>query len=165
MNRLSQEVTVLLKLCFACQAELLESDRFCRRCGVSQQTVGFAAHEKPPDKATGDSLNRQETASRLAANDAFEFYVTGDGLLLDERPPAGYRTTTLVKEKAYGRVSGSLVSAIAASVSENAATYFNNRLARKVIPAMILIPIWLIIILLSPLDAYATAKMLAKQFN
>jgi hypothetical protein len=166
MDRISQEVTVLLRLCLACQAELLETDRFCRRCGVCQQTGDLNGDEPAVKKATGEPLQR--TAPALSADEAFEFYVTGDGLLLNEA--VGYQTTPFAQEKSsqeqsYRRVSGSLVNALAASVTDNVAANFNSRLARKVIPAIILIPIWLIIILLSPLDAYATAKMLTKQVN
>lgn len=165
INRISQEVTVLLKLCTSCQAELLESDRFCRRCGVNQKTGDLLADEQPAGKTTGESLQQRETASRLSADEAFEFYVTGDGLLVHNQPPAGYATTALGKDKLYRRVSGSLVKAVAASLSAGTAPYATSRFAKRVIPAMILIPIWLLIILLSPLDAYAMAKMLAKQVN
>lgn len=173
MNRISQEVTVRLKLCSRCRAELLESDRFCRRCGVNQQTGDRFADDLPVRQLTGEGLAKAATAAPLSvhnplpltADETFAFYVTGDGLPPGAQQGVSYATTTLVKEKSYRRVSGSLVKAVAASVTENALPYFTNRFARRVIPAMILIPIWLIIILLSPLDAYATAKMLTKQVN
>src|SRR5262245_34625522 len=125
-EQISQEVTVLLKLCFACQAERLASDRFCRRCGVSQSS---ALNEKSPDKTTGEALHRKATASRLAVNEAVEYYVTDDGLLLSERPRAGYETTVLSKERFFRRVSGSLVNTLVASVSDSAAPYVNCRFA------------------------------------
>jgi hypothetical protein len=38
-----------------------------------------------------------------------------------------------------------------------------NHLSKLLISALLAIPIWLIIMLLSPLDAYATAKTISKQ--
>jgi hypothetical protein len=39
----------------------------------------------------------------------------------------------------------------------------HNRLFKWLVSDLLSIPIWLIIVLLSPLDAYATAKMTSKQ--
>ncbi|MEW6131536.1 MAG: hypothetical protein AB1757_31205 [Acidobacteriota bacterium] len=168
INYNSQDVTVLLKLCAWCAAELLESDRFCRRCGVNQQTGKRATTEIKNSfslKNTDEPLNQKNTVARLTPDEAFEFYVTGDGLLLNNQPTDRYATTVLVNENPYRKFSGSLVKAIASGVTENTAPCFNKTFARRIIPAMILIPVWLVIILLSPLDAYATAKSLTKQLN
>jgi hypothetical protein len=125
----------------------------------------------PANPITDTSIDQKARANPLSANEACQVYVT----LPDEQVAAGLATTTLAPEKSlqekaspeksYRRVSGSLVEAVALGVAENTATYCTSRLAKQLIPAMILIPIWLIIILLSPLDAYATAKLLTKQVN
>jgi hypothetical protein len=61
------------------------------------------------------------------------------------------------------RVSGSLIGALTNGVSASATDYPLNRGVRRVIAVLISIPIWLIIILLSPLDAYTAAKAVTNQ--
>src|SRR5262245_58941830 len=58
-------------------------------------------------------------------------------------------------------ISGALVAAVAAGVANNTGQV-QSLLARSIISALISIPIWLIIILLSPLDAYTTVKSIAR---
>jgi hypothetical protein len=70
-------------------------------------------------------------------------------------------TSPATQDHTYHRVSGALVAAITSGVSVGAAGYPVNRVVRKVIPILISIPIWLIIILLSPLDAYTAARTAA----
>ncbi|HZS10297.1 MAG TPA: hypothetical protein VFD58_36045 [Blastocatellia bacterium] len=70
-------------------------------------------------------------------------------------------TSPATQDHTYHRVSGALVSAITSGVSVGTADYHVNRLVRKVIPILISIPIWLIIILLSPLDAWTAARTAA----
>jgi hypothetical protein len=59
-------------------------------------------------------------------------------------------------------ISGALVAAVCAGVATNTGR-IQSLLARRVISALISIPIWLIIILLSPLEAYASARGVARQ--
>lgn len=59
-------------------------------------------------------------------------------------------------------ISGALVAAVATGVANNSGQ-IHSLLARRVISALISFPIWLIIILLSPLDAYVTARSVARQ--
>jgi hypothetical protein len=62
----------------------------------------------------------------------------------------------------YRRVSGPLVSAILTGVSDGAGETYGPLIKRMVL-ALISIPIWLIIVLLSPLDAYAAARAISRQ--
>ncbi|HEY7912452.1 MAG TPA: hypothetical protein VIG62_11130 [Blastocatellia bacterium] len=113
--------TVAIKACAGCGGGLLETDRFCRWCGVSQSDRG--AH------------------------------------LCSSSP----LTTTALSEPAlYRRVSGPLVSAILTGVSDGAGETYGPLIKRMVL-ALISIPIWLIIVLLSPLDAYAAARAISRQ--
>jgi predicted amidophosphoribosyltransferase len=73
-----------------------------------------------------------------------------------------YKTAPLPQLGAYRRVSGPLVAQLAADISARAAQV-NNCLLRHLVLAIIVLPLWLLIILLSPLDAYATAKAIAGQ--
>ncbi|MEW6209553.1 MAG: hypothetical protein AB1631_14385 [Acidobacteriota bacterium] len=111
--------TAMIKNCCACKAELLDSDRFCRRCGASQGTAAIRAHSQ-----TGAATVRLET-------------------------------------DAYHLVSGSLIRAMTAGVRVQASGSLCGRFARRVILALVSIPIWLIIIFLSPLDAYLAARELS----
>jgi hypothetical protein len=77
-----------------------------------------------------------------------------------------YTTSALERAGAkaglYRRVSGPLVSAVVAGVSANSPQSY-GRFMKRAILALISIPIWLIIVLLSPLDAYAAAKNLLRE--
>jgi hypothetical protein len=58
--------------------------------------------------------------------------------------------------------SGRLLAAVVTGISPRIAP-LHNRLFKWLISALLSIPILLIIVLLSPLDAYATAKTISKQ--
>lgn len=137
-NRPDQTETAPLVLCHACGAEARDSDRFCRRCG---------AHLVEPERAA--------------------IAPVGAGYLIASSRPSSltspYSTSPLTQTVINHRVSGTLLTSITNGVSANLAVYPINRVARRVIIALISIPIWLVIILLSPLDAYFTAKAIARQ--
>jgi hypothetical protein len=59
-------------------------------------------------------------------------------------------------------VSGRLLAAVVSGVSPRIAP-LHNPLLKWLISALLSIPILLIIVLLSPLDAYAAAKTISKQ--
>ena len=79
-----------------------------------------------------------------------------------------YTTASLEQVKArtgsYRPVSGPLVSAMLAGVSTGHARPFYSRFWRKAVFALVSIPVWLLIVLLSPIDAYATAREISKEF-
>jgi hypothetical protein len=128
--------TVDLRLCPACASEVRPRDRYCRRCGVSQNLTVSS----PTEPLTEPGLDASGAS-----------YVTA----LLSRPVAG--------DDVYHRVSGSLVKAITAGLSSSASVQLDGRYARRAVLALISIPIWLIIVLLSPLDAYATARTVIRQ--
>jgi predicted amidophosphoribosyltransferase len=72
------------------------------------------------------------------------------------------RDTSSLPQYMYTLVSGRLLAAAASSLSLHVAP-LRNRLFKWLISALLSIPIWLIIVLLSPLDAYTTAKTITKQ--
>lgn len=63
----------------------------------------------------------------------------------------------------YHRVSGPLVNAVVTGALAGPPTENVSPVVKRAILALISIPIWLIIVLLSPLDAYAAVKVLARQ--
>lgn len=62
----------------------------------------------------------------------------------------------------YHLVSGPLVKAIAETVPATLALQRRDRFLQGVIQTLVLVPIWLMFVLLSPFDAYAAARNLTK---
>ncbi|HET8674791.1 MAG TPA: hypothetical protein VFO63_03305 [Blastocatellia bacterium] len=129
--------TVTVKACNACRGGLLERDKFCRWCG-SPQTHSLDCQ----DQRSSLSLSPYTTSAlnQVALNQA----------ALASRP--------------YGRVSGPLVRALVESVSGGRSTEPAGRVVRSIVQALVSIPIWLMIVLLSPIDAYVAAKSISRQF-
>ena len=125
-------ITVAVKACTSCGGGLLEYDKFCRWCGARQLDL-LASHK----------LNSAPSMN----------------LTPGERSP--YTTSALDQQAGLlNRVSGPLVSAVIASLAGSPDA--QSQFVKRAILALISIPIWLIIILLSPLDAYAAAKNLVR---
>ena len=133
--------TVAVKACPSCSGGLLEYDKFCRWCGAHQL-----------DFATGEKLTNSAAMNLSSMN-------------LSSKGLSAYRTSALDQSGAspslYRRVSGPLVSAVVAGVVSGS-TQEQNQFVKRAILALISIPIWLIIVLLSPLDAYVAAKNLLR---
>lgn|SRR5262245_19245827 len=72
------------------------------------------------------------------------------------------RVTSSLSQDMYTLVSGRLIATAVSGISPHVAP-LHNALFKWLISALLSIPIWLIIVLLSPLDAYATAKTISKQ--
>ena len=70
--------------------------------------------------------------------------------------------TVAANEDSYHPVSGPLVKAVVARVSSGAAEPLHGRVLKSSILALISVPIWLIIVLLSPIDAYLAARTLSR---
>src|SRR5262252_449938 len=120
--------TVGLTQCHTCRAELLESDMFCRRCGVNQ------------------SLCTAPLTFIDGQGDSFEY---------ETRPLRGVANRG-------GSFSGTLVNFVTRSVSERASGCGANRLTMRLVGALVMAPLWVMIVLLAPLDAYVAAKAIAK---
>lgn len=129
MFALEMTETIGLMQCHNCGAELLEHDKFCRRCGVSQ-----CLRTAPPSVvAVRTDRSEHET-----------------------RPLPGSKNRG-------GSFSGTLVNVVTQSVSEGTSSLCANRWTMWLVGALALVPLWLMIALLSPLDAYIAAKAIAKQ--
>ena len=138
MDSTREAKTVAVKACAACCGGLLEYDKFCRWCGTRQPDLLMMRDE------TSD-LELQLSASS------------------DSLPLTTSRLEVGAQSNLYRRVSGPLVSAVVRGVSANTQAAPRNRFLSRAILALISVPIWLIIILLSPLDAYAAAKNLLRE--
>jgi hypothetical protein len=74
--------------------------------------------------------------------------------------PSGHNTSQLA-QRSYQSISGALVAAVATGISHNT-PQLHSRLAKWLISALVSIPIWLLIVLLSPFDAYVTARAILR---
>ena len=135
---LEQARTVAIKTCSACASGLLERDKFCRWCGARQ----------PHDEGSG-SNRVQEIPTRT---------VVCSAPLCATVP-----ITAVARTDVYRRISGPLVTAVVTGALSVPSAENQSAFIKRVILALISIPIWLIIVLLSPLDAYAAVKNLASQ--
>jgi ribosomal protein L40E len=136
MYQLQQAETLSVKACRACSAALLERDRFCRLCGTRQPEP-----DAPLDDGRSTELRPQDSKRVQMATlpiEAEHFDI-------------------------YRSVSGPLVKAVVAGVNANATSQLNNRFLRRAVLALVSLPIWLIILLLSPLDAYAAARSVCRE--
>ena len=79
----------------------------------------------------------------------------------DHFAPSGHNTYQLV-QGGYQSISGALVAAVAMGISHSTAQ-LHSRSAKWLLSTLASIPIWLLIVLLSPFDAYATARAISKQ--
>lgn len=134
MYESEETTTVAIKPCRSCGAGLIAESKFCRSCGAAQ------TYSLPPDSRTIASV----------AN-------------VEGEPLQHYATTRLSQQKLYHPVSGPLVSAVVAGVPASVPGSPANSLSKRMLLALMAIPIWLMIILLSPLDAYASAKIIGNR--
>jgi len=139
MDYSAQTEIIATKPCHACGTRLLERHQFCRRCGASQS-------ERLPSLTTRHLA--PSPASALGPDD----------------PTLPLTSSILAPANCCRPVSGPLVKAVMASLSANPSTHLRSRGARGIISILISIPIWLMIVLLSPFDAYSAAKGIANQF-
>ena len=80
---------------------------------------------------------------------------------MSEQPAAIHERRILGTEMLWAFGVGVLVAAVVTGVETNTGQ-IHSLLARRMISALISIPIWLIIILLSPLEAYTSARSVAR---
>jgi hypothetical protein len=73
-----------------------------------------------------------------------------------------YRTARLPEVDDCRRFSGALMESLVASASVRASR-INNRFAKLVVSALAAAPLWLVIVLLSPFDAYVAARSIANE--
>jgi len=129
-----QTITDAISHCQSCGSGLCIESKFCRYCG--------AAQEQP-------------------ATSIQEHLVPIGNPGID--PLARYVTTRITTPRRYHPVSGPLVKAVIAGVPITTPQPRRSSLAKRMLPALMAIPIWVMIILLSPLDAYASAKIIGNR--
>jgi hypothetical protein len=76
----------------------------------------------------------------------------------------GYETRPLSDDKAiYQSLSGTLVNIVAQSLSAKSLSYRAGRGSTRLVAVIATVPIWLLIVLLSPVEAYAAARTITKK--
>ena len=132
-------LTTEMKVCGVCGRDLLERDKYCRHCGIKRQTT------------SGLSTSAITVGGSTASP------------LVTQLPAAS--TSALLEADTYHRVSGPLMDAVAAGITPRASGKFHGQFVRHALSMLISIPIWLMIILLSPFDAYFAAKDISSQVS
>jgi hypothetical protein len=138
MDELQQAKTVAVKACPACSSGLLDYDNFCRWCGARQPGQRSPEPGQMCEERTGAVVCNSMTCATVAL--------------------AGS-----TRRDVYRRISGPLVNAVATGALVGPSAENQSPFVKRVILGLISIPIWLIIVLLSPLDAYAAVRNLARQ--
>jgi len=64
---------------------------------------------------------------------------------------------------AYQSLSGALVNIVAQDLSAKSSSYCAGRGPTRLVAVIATVPIWLLIVLLSPVEAYAAARTITKQ--
>jgi hypothetical protein len=128
--------------------DLMERDNYCRRCGIKQPGVSDIMSNRV---ATG-----AVTVIGFKASNLMNQIPVAPTSPLSE-------TSALSETDTYRKVSGPLVEAVATGISSRAIGKFHSKLIKQSLSALISIPIWLMIILLSPFDAYFAAKRISSQ--
>jgi ribosomal protein L40E len=134
MYQSDETTTVSIKPCRRCGAGLIAESKFCRTCGAAQSSSSLSGSQPAISSDDGEREQLQH-----------------------------FSTTRLSQQKLYHPVSGPLVSAVAEGVPINAPRSPATGLSKRMLLALMAIPIWVMIILLSPLDAYASAKIIGSR--
>jgi hypothetical protein len=129
--------TTGFKQCEVCGAAQNKRDKFFRRCGVSRSRYGEPSHWATAGVAGGIVWRADRAGCETVP-------LSGSGTL----------------RRSY---SGPLVGMVAQQLSEQTSSLRANHWAMLLISMLVAVPLWLMIVLLSPLDAYVAAKDLARQ--
>ena len=154
-----------MKVCGGCSADLLKRDQYCRRCGMKQPSQ---QSQYSPGNSTG-LMTGGVTPGVITTGAVALNGVTASRLidpLLAMQHLAAKETAALpevTEADPYHKVSGPLVEAVAVGIAANALCKFQNQFVKQAFSLLLSIPIWLMIVLLSPFDAYIAAKNISGQ--
>jgi hypothetical protein len=127
----------------------------------------LAAHEietaplKQCESCQAELLARDKFCRRCGLRQV-DGYATSTNLTY----PAQYETKALSsRTESFPSYSGQLIKLVAKSLSERETTEGSSRALRRLVCTLITIPIWMLIVMLSPLDAVAAAKAASGYVN
>ncbi|MGH9836427.1 MAG: hypothetical protein ACRD9Y_25670 [Blastocatellia bacterium] len=109
-----------------------------------------------------EGLERDKFCRRCGVNHSFRTapYIGGAGGT--EPFECETRQLPVIESRCYS-FSGALAQAVTRGVSERTSPFRNQRWALRLVSALVAVPLWLMIVLLSPFDAYVAAREIAKQ--
>lgn len=136
MNYNPRETTVPVKTCRVCGTPLLASSRFCRLCGASQGHLEFVTRRH-------EGLSEQPQTTTIRAQD-------GNSNALS--PMGRYRS-----------VSGSVLNSFVTADLTTVTSRLRSRAAKSAVAAAIAIPLWAMIVLLSPIEALEASRQMTRQ--
>lgn len=130
--------------CTACNYVVRPGDKFCRRCGANLREQSGLVIQGLRAESAGLRRDTRETGTP---------------------PPDAYVTAQLaqpvVEPRRYRSVSGPLVNALADMMAKSTAEQLCSPLLKRALIVLSLIPIWLMIVFLSPLDACLAVRSTA----
>jgi hypothetical protein len=135
MNYNTQTTIADLKTCGACRTLVSASHNFCRICGARQ------AH---PDAATvrlDNDSNKTPLTRGQNSNNSIQMLASGT----------------------FRPVSSSVLKSVVTTQLTRSTSRIRNRATRNAVAAAITVPLWLMIVLLSPLDALQASKKVVQQ--
>ena len=131
--------------CFACGLETAYG-QFCRHCGALLADAGDL--ELPDNPSETLITNRDDNSPTLITN-------------RDDSSPS-YSTQPLVQKVSHRHISESLIETLTTSLLNKRANGFENRMSKILLLTLIVLPIWLLIIAISPFDAFLAARTAVK---
>jgi len=127
---------------------------------INAQTKETVAIKQCPTCA-GELLARDRFCRHCGVNQN-DRYVTA--ALTSDLP--GCETRPLGDDKAtYQSLSGTLVNIVAQGLSAKSLSHRAGRGSTRLVAVIATVPIWLLIVLLSPVEAYAAARTITKGFK
>ena len=125
---------------------------------INTQTNEIVATKQCPTCA-GELLARDRFCRHCGVNQNDDCVTAALTLQL-----SGYETKPLSENKAtYQSLSGTLINIVAQGISAKSLSYCASRGLRRLIAVIATIPIWLLIVLLAPVEAYSAARTITKQ--
>lgn len=114
------------------------------------------------DACSAESLDRDKFCRRCGAcQDSSNDPTTG---VIGSADSSDFKTRPLTgSESVRQSYSGPLVRVVTQELLERTSSLGANRWARPLVSVLVAVPLWLMIVLLSPLDTYIAAKAIAKQ--
>ena len=128
---------VAVVFCARCSAPQRETDRFCRYCGISRSLADTMTSE------IGGTVTDRELASASRPK-------------YDTQPLSG-------PTHEISSYTNPIIRVVTEELDQLPGSVRNSPWAMRVISTLIAIPIWLIIVVLSPINAYVAVRSIARQ--
>ena len=132
--------------CYSCGFESVGYGQFCRLCGALLADV--ADLELPDNPSETLITNRDDDSATLITN--------------REDSSPSYSTKPSVQKVSHRHISESLIETLTTSLLNKRANGFENRMSKILLLTLIVLPLWLLIIAISPFDAFLAARTAVK---